>query len=403
MNFSLLPPLYKCVMAGSIPIPSLCVALLLSTSAVASCAAPGETSQVGVVQSGRMAFITSNSGTPREYVVVSANQNGTGIKELGSWVYTGRIDFHQCWSSGGKRLVLLDGARQDPTRWISVVDSDGTNRRRLTEATNIRALTISPDGETVLFALEETRVIEVPHDGHVDLESRYPVNIFSVGVDSGLVKRVTDFTDIRAEGPVFSSDGKSIAFVGRTDDPQTHFDIYVMNAGGSDLRRLTHNQSFVSFSQALQWSPDSKSLLYGLETLMLSDIDHYDDVFVIDVASGKSTNLTNTPEIDDAYFTWSPDGKKIAFVSTKTLRPGVWDTGVYVMDAGGRNVKRIIGLDGRPSWLPDGKTLIATGRAEDGALAVVTADTDTGERKTLFSYGSISDTYSGISEVMWLE
>lgn len=381
-------------------VASLWVALLMSTIIV-SCAAPGEKTQAAETGP-RIAFITRNAATPRDYLVVSANQDETDPEELGSWLYTGRIDFHQCWSSGGKRLVFIDGARLDPTRWISVVDSDGNNRRRLTEATYIRGMSISPDGETVLLAREDRKVVEVPHDGHVDLETRYPVNIFGVSVDSGEMKRITDFNGIQAESPVFSPDGKQIAFVGRTDDPQTHFDVYVMDADGTDLRRLTHNHSFVSF-QGLQWSPDSNKVLYGLETLMLSDIDHYDDVFVIDVASSKSTNLTNTPEIDDAYFTWSPDGRNIAFVSTETLRPGIWDTGVYVMDANGSNVRRIAGLEGRPSWLPDSVTLMATGRAEDGTLAIVIARVDNGERKTLFAYSSISRKYSGVSDVVWLE
>ena len=40
----------------------------------------------------------------------------------------------------------------------------------------------------------------------------------------------------------------------------------------SGLSRLTHNHGFISSYQGLQWSPDSGKILYGLETLMLSDI-----------------------------------------------------------------------------------------------------------------------------------
>jgi TolB protein len=216
------------------------------------------------------------------------------------------------------------------------------------------------------------------------------------------MKALTDFTDIAAESPVFSPDLKNIAFIGRTDDPQTHFDVYVMNVDGSGLRRLTHNHADISFYQGLQWSPDSRKILHGLETLMLSDVDHYDDVFVLDVASGQSVNLTNTPEIDDAYFSWSPDGRKIAFVSSKELRPGITDTGVYVMGAAGENVTEVPALEGRPAWLPDSRTQIATGRAEDGTLAIVAANTESGEFKTVVPYTSVSDDYSGMSDAIWL-
>ncbi len=382
-------------------ITALCMAVLACAMALSACAQPEAKTSSALPRPGRIAFITHNVATPREYVVVAMNEDGGGLSELGAWVYTGHVDFRQCWSSGSERLVYIEGARGDATRWLSVVDADGSNKRRLVEITDLRGLSISPDGETVLLASQERRVVEIPHDGHIDLESKYPVNISAIDVDSGDVKALTDFTDIEAESPVFSPDASKIAFIGRTDDPQTHFDIYVMNADGTDVRRLTHNHSFISFC-GLQWSPDSRNILYGLETLMLSDIDHYDDVFVLEVASGQSVNLTNTPEADDAYFSWSPDGTKIAFMSSQELRPGIIDTGVYVMGAAGENVTEVPALGGRPAWLPDSRTLMATGWAEDGTLAIATVNVDNGVAKTLVSYASISANYTGISDVTWL-
>ena len=373
---------------------------MATAAALSSCALP-EAETRATSQQDRIAFITHNVATPRDYVVVSMNEDGSDLVELGPWSYTAHIDFRQCWSLDGKRLVHIGGARADPTRWLSVVDADWGSHR-LMEITDIRGLSISPDGQTVLMARQERRVIEIAHEGHIDLETEYPTNIIAVDVESGEMKALTDFTDIQAESPVFSPDRKKIAFIGRTDDPQTHFDVYVMNADGSGLRRLTHNHGFISFYQGLQWSPDSRKILYGLETLMLSDIDHYDDIFVLDVASGQSINLTNTPEIDDAYFSWSPDGKKIAFMSTRELRPGISDTGVYVMGAEGENVTEVPALEGRPAWLPDSRTLIATGRAQDGTLAMVAVDVESGDFKLLIPYTSISGNYSGMSDAVWL-
>lgn len=59
-------------------------------------------------------------------------------------------------------------------------------------------------------------------------------------------------------------------------------------------------------------------------------------------------NLLNDSSSTDSYPTWSPDGRKIAFLSQSHL---------FVMDADGNNRKQLstLALDGLPpSWSPDG-------------------------------------------------
>ena len=59
---------------------------------------------------------------------------------------------------------------------------------------------------------------------------------------------------------------------------------------------------------------------------------------------------------------WSPDGKKIAFVS---MRNGGINQ-IYVMDSNGENVRRITHgiFDLNPAWSPDGRTIAYDGREE---------------------------------------
>ena len=78
------------------------------------------------------------------------------------------------------------------------------------------------------------------------------------------------------------------------------------------------------------------------------------DVWVIDVDGSNKKRLTDHPALDgDAQ--WSPDGKKIVFVSERT---GKGD--LYLMEADGSNQKRLTSteaLDWTPYWSPDGKTI----------------------------------------------
>ena len=99
------------------------------------------------------------------------------------------------------------------------------------------------------------------------------------------------------------------------------------------------------------WSPDGRRIAFlarqGFE-------DENFDIYVIDVNGKKLQRLTNQPGADWSP-TWSPDGKQIAFRSS--LRSG---GEIYVMDGDGsnkRNLTNHIANDSNPAWSPDGKSI----------------------------------------------
>jgi Tol biopolymer transport system component len=346
----------------------------------------------------RIAFITQNDTRSREHVVVTMNEDGSGITELASWMhFIGQGDFQQCWSADRTRLIYIEGTREDPEKWLAVVDADGSNRHRVFNITdmNINGLSISPDGKTVLLAREEQRVIQIPHLGHIDLETKHPNNIYEVDVGSAEMKPLTDFLDIGAEAPVFSPDGKKIAFIGHTADPQTHDDVYVMNVDGSDIRRLMHHDGvMIRPGSVLQWSPDGKNILYDLITIMVDDTTDFDDLFTMDISSGKVVNLTNTDNVSEGEPYWSPDGKKIAF----TAGSG-WEWGVYVMDADGNNIKKVGDDLRQPSWLPDNRSIMAMRTMADRVYSLVIVDIDGQNMRTVIQSG---DKYTYVADPVWL-
>ena len=79
------------------------------------------------------------------------------------------------------------------------------------------------------------------------------------------------------------------------------------------------------------------------------------EIYVMDADGGNQVNLTNHPAYDSQP-DWSPDGTKIAFVSSRDSSPSQ----VYVMDADGKNVIRLTdgrGGKGAPDWSPDGRKI----------------------------------------------
>ena len=103
------------------------------------------------------------------------------------------------------------------------------------------------------------------------------------------------------------------------------------------------------------------------------------EIYVMDPDGGNQENLTNHPAYDGQP-NWSPDGRKIAFVSG---RDGD-SSQIYVMDADGRNVIRLTEgreTKGHPDWSPDGRKIAFSVDHREDYIAVM--DADGGNREKL--------------------
>ncbi|HYX82158.1 MAG TPA: hypothetical protein VE714_07185, partial [Gemmatimonadales bacterium] len=106
-----------------------------------------------------------------------------------------------------------------------------------------------------------------------------------------------------------------------------------------------------------QLSPDSKWVAYTVSIPSLEDNRNISRIWVAEVATGKSRQVTNGPG-SDRQPRWSPDGKTLAFISTREAGAQVW-----VLPIAGGEPRKVSSLaDGAsdPLWLPDGSGLIVT-------------------------------------------
>jgi len=129
-------------------------------------------------------------------------------------------------------------------------------------------------------------------------------------------------------------------------------EIYVMNADGSNQTNLTNNPASDDYPS---WSPDGKKIAFGSTRDSHSEV-YNAEVYIMNADGSNQTNLTNNPAFD-AFPSWSPDGKKIAFASE---RDGDGNMNVYIMNTDGSNQTRLTNNpahDVKPIWSPDGKKI----------------------------------------------
>jgi TolB protein len=144
--------------------------------------------------------------------------------------------------------------------------------------------------------------------------------------------------------PVWSPDGKKITFI-RPRNGTT--EVFVMNADGSGIKQLT----FLAKPNvgAMTWSPDSRRIAFTVGSS--PNFDDY-DLYVMNASGGAITRLTSDAG-NEAYPTWSPDGAKIAFASDRT-----GPHQIFIMNADGTNPVQFsqCGSAGClfPAWSPDG-------------------------------------------------
>ncbi len=166
--------------------------------------------------------------------------------------------------------------------------------------------------------------------------------------------------------PDVSTDGTRVVF-GSTRD--SNFEIYVMNADGSDQRRLTGNP---------EWDSHPKSSPDGSLILVFRGGGGRGELWLIDATTGEERRLTESGGAGD----WSPDGTRVVFPDPD---PATSDLMTIGKDGANREALDIKGLDSRvdrPAWSPD-RSQIAFEAYKGGQWDIFIVDSDGGRPRNL--------------------
>jgi TolB protein len=135
-------------------------------------------------------------------------------------------------------------------------------------------------------------------------------------------------------------------------------ELYVMNADGSGKRRLARS---LAGNHSTAWSPDGRKLVFAIQARGSAGLCDRagpcnNELFLIN-ADGSGLRRLTRNAVPDGDAVWSPDGRKIAFLS----RRGGTLADVFVMNADGsdqRNLTRKPGNEVAPAWSPDGRAIV---------------------------------------------
>jgi TolB protein len=189
------------------------------------------------------------------------------------------------------------------------------------------------------------------------LERDAPDWPFSTTPDGGELRRHVRIPGQIAIEPSFSPDGQQLVFEVSKYDAKPRPSIWLANADGTELRRLTRGED----DRQPNWSPTGDRIVF--QRKQRRDIW---DAWTVRPDGTGLTNVTKTRRVSETDISWAPDGRRLVLSSDAY---GNQVASIVVVDLEDESRTRVTNsrrwYDGAPSWSPDGAVIAFEARRGD--------------------------------------
>ncbi|HLG43008.1 MAG TPA: peptidase M28, partial [Planctomycetota bacterium] len=278
--------------------------------------------------------------------------------------FAGRRAGEGYFSADGRRLAFMsERDLANPFFQIFVMDLETGDVRRVSSGKGKTTCPwLHPNGSRVLFA-------STHHDPEAEAKQRAELReraenpnrryAWDFDPEYEIYDGETNLTRARGYDAEcsWSPDGRRIVFASNRHapdgpDPSQEVDIHLMNADGSNVRRLTHSKGY---DGGPFFSPDGRRICWR----RFAENGATAEVFTMDLEGGSVRQVTRLGAMSWAPF-YHPSGEYLIFA---TNVHGFGNFELYVADVEGRGTARVTftdGFDGLPAFSPDGRALAWT-------------------------------------------
>ncbi len=317
----------------------------------------------------RLAFSEREAGRDSPYHIRVRSLAGGAAAQLTSGPAS---DLGPAWSPDGANIAFLR-VDKDRARYMVLAAGGGEPR----QVADFPIPDPPPAAQPAVCWTRDGQSLYV-----VQWADAQPPFVAAVAAAGGAPRRITK---PRAgshgdSSPAISPDGATLAFVRQSSDPAAHgdfgggsgngSDIFLSDLSGNNLRRLTFENASL---HGIAWSAHGRDLIYAANRGV------GEKLWRIDASGGSPRNVLAGGR-NPAFPAVAPAGSHLAFTETPA-RDAIWRIDLNASDPAS-SARLLIRSDGReyaPSWSPDGKK-IANISSQTGSDEIWVGDADGNRR-----------------------